>query len=129
MAERDLAGESGQECQPTRPHGVDPDSVEQEDVPAGPQGCQHQADDKNGEPEAVKSRVQDGHVLDVGSLEVARRAETHASLAGEGEFLPLAMPPPPHTLLCAHRRRCSDSAPPALRLSTPGACKCSLIGG
>src|SRR2546426_7895466 len=112
MAERDLPGESGQECQPTRPHGVDPDSVEQEDVPAGPQGCQHQADDKNGEPEAVKSRVQDGHVLDVGSLEVARGAETHASWAGGGGFLPPPPPPPPPTLPFAPPQPCSDPTPP-----------------
>src|SRR2546428_11653378 len=88
MAERDLPGESGQECQPTRPHGVDTDGVEQEDVPARPQGCQHQAGEKNAEPDAVKSRVQYCHVLNVCSLEVARRAEAHrgpTGNAGTGE--------------------------------------------
>src|SRR2546428_6240569 len=85
MAERDLPGESGQECQPTRPHGVDTDGVEQEDVPAGPQGCQHQAGDKNGEPDAVKSRVQDCHVLDIAGLKVSRWSEAHARNHGNGE--------------------------------------------
>src|SRR5436309_4353177 len=78
MAERDLSGKSRQEPQPAGPHGVDADGVEQEDVPPCPPGRQQQAGDKHGKPQAIKSRVQDGHVLDITRLEVAGRPHTHS---------------------------------------------------
>src|SRR5207247_10231000 len=84
MAERDLSGKSRQEPQPAGPHGVDADGVEQEDEPPCPPGRQQQAGDKYGKPKAIKSRVQDGHVLDITRLEVAGRPHTHRVTTGNG---------------------------------------------